>query len=185
MVRIGPQYSGYFDVPESHSGILDRRITAMSASIYGLGHLGSWIARSLNALGMHKFTLQDFDTIEPRNLSGSIYTWGSVGSKKTQALSGFLSAESLLEPMKANALIDSHPNTIGYAVDMDGLGFVYQPFSDFYILATDNPESRTRIAKTIFKQWNMCGHTLMLQSIKPILIDTRSAGASLCDEYSS
>lgn len=173
-------YSGYFDVPESHRGILDKGITTVSACIYGLGHLGSWIAYALSSLGVHRLSLHDFDTIEPRNLSGSVYCPNDVGKLKAAALGNIIANKSLMGMTKAANLIDASVSTLGYAINSDHYGFVYQPFSDFYILATDNTESRERIAKTIFKQWNMCGHVPMFSNINPVLIDARSGGASLC-----
>ena len=172
------KYAGFFDVPESHSGLLDRRITTTAASIYGLGHLGSWIARALIALGIRDMSLHDFDTIEERNISGSIYNRQHVGLRKTNALVDILREESLVSKEDARRGIVGHDNTLGYAFNTDGLGFVYQPFSDFYILATDNPESRLAIAKLIFEQWNMCGHAECFSQMMPVLIDTRSAGAA-------
>jgi hypothetical protein len=172
------KYAGYFDVPESHSGILDRRITTTAVSIYGLGHLGSWIARALVALGVRDMALHDFDIIEERNLSGSVYNRKHVGLKKTNALVDILRGDSLVSADDTRRGIVGHDNTLGYAFGTKGIGFVYQPFVDFYILATDNPESRIAIAKTIFEQWRMCGHANVFSQVTPVLIDTRSAGAT-------
>ena len=176
--EISITYSGFFDVPESHSGLLDRRITTTAVSIYGLGHLGSWIARALVALGIRDMSLHDFDIIEERNLSGSVYNRKHIGQRKTNALVEILREESLVSKEDARRGIVGHDNTLGYAFSTEGLGFVYQPFSDFYILATDNVQSRLAIAKQIFEQWNMCGHAECFSQMTPVLIDTRSAGAT-------
>ena len=171
-------YADYFEVPESHSGILDKRVTTMSVSLYGLGHLGSWIARALAALGVRDMILHDFDIVEERNLSGSIYDRENIGIEKTEAAETIIERESLMSHADVKLGVISR-KSLGYATTDDILGFVYQPFADFYILATDNPESRIDIAKLIFKQWNMCGHATSFSSITPVLVDTRSNGASL------
>jgi len=171
-------YPGFFEVPESHSGILDKRITTTAVSIYGLGHLGSWIARALVALGVRDMSLHDFDIIEERNLSGSVYSRKNVGEHKTDALISILKNDTLVSGEDSRRGITGSSETLGYAFNTKAIGFVYQPFVDFYILATDNPESRIAIAKTIFEQWNMCGHAKCFSQITPVLIDTRSNGAS-------
>jgi len=176
--------SNIFIVPPSHSGILDRRITTTSVVIYGLGHLGSWLALSLSKLGVRDITLHDFDTIEDRNISGSVYTYNDMGMTKVAALISILSKNMLSVSAQRGSAI---PVTVfgqgiasmGYTAYNAGVGFPYQVFSNFYILATDNAESRKRIVETIVQHWQLCGHSKFFGHMEPVIIDVRSNGAKL------
>jgi molybdopterin/thiamine biosynthesis adenylyltransferase len=163
----------FFEVPPAHSGLLGRKIKTTSASIYGIGHLGSWAARVLVALGIIDITVHDFDDVEERNISGSIYGFDSVSDTKANAL-----RETLHDKIRAppEFITGRRIQSLGYAVKFQDCTFPYQAFSDFYILATDSAETRYKIAKTIFKHWDLCGHVEIFANMKPVLIDMRSAG---------
>lgn len=176
--------SNIFIVPPSHSGILDRRITTTSVVIYGLGHLGSWLALSLAKLGVRDITLHDFDVIENRNISGSVYTYNDLGTSKVSALINILSKNMLNIASQRNGNIPvtifGHGiSSMGYTAHNASVGFPYQVFSNFYILATDNAESRRKIVDTIIQHWQLCGHSKFFGHMEPVIIDVRSNGAKL------
>jgi hypothetical protein len=172
-MRVDGEVVDYFEVPPAHSGLLGRKIKTTSASIYGIGHLGSWAARILIALGIMDITIHDFDTVEERNISGSVYSFGDVSNTKANALHSLLS-DRIRAP--AEFITGRRFKSLGYAVRKQDCAFPYQAFSDFYILATDSAETRHKIAKTIFKHWDLCGHAKMFAKMEPVLIDMRSAG---------
>jgi hypothetical protein len=165
----------------AQSGIVGRIPTLKSVTVYGLGHLGSWVILSLAKLGIRDITLNDFDSLEQRNVSGSIYNTQELGMVKTEVILHRLQAEMFERGQEQLANIFGSANrSLGYAVgNYRNFGFTYQPPSDFYIIATDNAWSRKRIAETIFKTWDMTKHMKRLQGINPVLIDIRSAGAKM------
>jgi len=171
-----------FAVPPSHSGILDRRITTKSVTVYGLGHLGSWVVLALSKLGVLDINVNDFDTVEPRNISGSVYTYRNVSHLKSDALSTIvMESKDGVDNLTRSAIMPGNNiRSLGYIVGENStFGFNFQPFSDFYILGTDNVESRKRIAETILKQWRMCAHSTFFKNVRPIFIDIRSNGATI------
>jgi hypothetical protein len=168
-----------FVAEPAQAGIVGKMPTLMSVAIYGLGHLGSLVAWTLSKLGVRDFSLNDFDTLEERNISGSIYERAQIGMSKTGAMRQILvrqiyntSSESPL-----NNISGVNKISIGYMVGTyDNLGFPYQPFCDFYILATDGAESRKWISETIFEHWDLSKHHPMFADMNPMIIDVRSAG---------
>lgn len=165
----------------AQSGIVGRMPALKSAVVYGLGHLGSWAALALAKLGVRDITLNDFDNLEFRNISGSVYTRWDLGMSKTEAMVQILRQEVYNREQEPLANVFGGGNkSLGYIVgNYRTFGFVYQPPADFYILATDNAWSRKRIAETIFKTWDMTKHNPRLEGVNPVLIDIRSAGTKL------
>lgn len=53
--------------------------------IAGLGNIGSHTALALARMGLRKFELYDFDTVEVHNLSSQAYDYNDVGRLKTEA----------------------------------------------------------------------------------------------------
>jgi molybdopterin/thiamine biosynthesis adenylyltransferase len=146
-------------------------------AIYGLGHLGSWVAMACAKLGIRLIHLFDFDTVELRNISGSVYEMPDIGKAKSVALRDHLLRQIIdLDKEFVPTTVFGDKSSMGYASRFTS-GFPYQPFCNFYILATDNAESRKKIAETIFKHWDIVGH--MRPNMKPVLIDVRSAGPKL------
>jgi hypothetical protein len=164
----------YFEVPQAHSGYLGRTVKTTSVCIYGIGHLGSWAARAVVALGIIDISVHDFDVVEERNISGSIYSYDMIGEFKTYALDDELN-NKIRAPQ--DFIVGKRHKSLGYAVKGQDCAFPYQTFSDFYIVATDNAETRHRIVKTIFKHWALCGHAPLFADMNPVLIDMRSNGA--------
>lgn len=58
--------------------------------IIGCGAVGSTIAELLVRMGLTKFTLYDFDIVEPHNIANQMYRHSDIGKKKTDALSGIM-----------------------------------------------------------------------------------------------
>lgn len=171
-MRSGEDGLNNFIVPASHRGLLSQDITTKTVSIYGAGHLGSWIAYALYKLGIRSMYIHDFDVIEERNISGSVYTDNDIGSYKNDALRKILVGEH-----GNNVSLIKTPMSLGYfSGDMDG-GFLYQAPSDFYILATDSAESRLKIVKKIYKTYQSFKHVDMFNLENAIIIDARSNGA--------
>lgn len=54
--------------------------------IVGCGSVGATVAENLARCGITKFTLWDFDTVEPHNLSNQIFRQKDVGKTKVEAL---------------------------------------------------------------------------------------------------
>jgi len=167
----------YFEVPPAHSGLLTRTIKTTTVCIYGIGHLGSWAARTIAALGVLDITVHDFDIVEERNISGSVYEFNHIADTKQNALHRLL--HNVMKTPVEEFLTGRRQQSVGYAVRHQDCAFPYQTFNDFYILATDSAETRYRIAKTLFKHWDMCGHATMFNKMNPVIIDLRSAGATL------
>ena len=54
--------------------------------IVGCGSVGATVAENLARCGITKFTLWDFDTVEPHNLANQIFRQKDVGKTKVEAL---------------------------------------------------------------------------------------------------
>lgn len=63
-----------------------KRIQSVSVGIAGAGGLGSNCAVNLVRCGFRKFTIVDFDTIEPGNLNRQCYFIQQIGESKVTAL---------------------------------------------------------------------------------------------------
>ena len=170
-----------FQPAPAQEGIVGRTPTLKSAAVYGLGHLGSWIALALVKLGLRDITLNDFDFLETRNISGSVYNQAMVGQEKSIAMMHILNQEIYTPSQQPLANICGSGNkSLGYVSgNYRTFGFNYQTPADFYILATDNAWSRKRIAETIYKTWDMTKHISFLKEMNPVIIDVRSAGTKL------
>ena len=58
--------------------------------IVGCGSVGSTVAENLARCGVTKFTLWDFDTVEPHNLANQMFRQQDVGRLKVDALKDIL-----------------------------------------------------------------------------------------------
>ena len=56
--------------------------------IIGCGSVGATVAENLARCGITKFTLWDFDTVEPHNLANQIFRQHDIGKTKVEALLG-------------------------------------------------------------------------------------------------
>ena len=77
---------------ERHGADLQKRFSAATVAICGLGGLGSNIAIALARAGVGKLILIDFDKVDISNLHRQQYKATQIGRYKTEAL-----AENLLE----------------------------------------------------------------------------------------
>ena len=77
---------------ERHGEAMQRRFSAATVAICGLGGLGSHIAISLARVGVGKLILIDFDRVDITNLHRQHYKAKQIGAFKTEAL-----RENLLE----------------------------------------------------------------------------------------
>ena len=75
-----------------HGKNLQKRFSAATVAICGLGGLGSNIAVYLARAGVGKLILIDFDTVDVTNLHRQQYKAAQIGTYKTDAL-----AESIKE----------------------------------------------------------------------------------------
>jgi len=175
------QIPDIFDTAPAQAGIVGRIPTLKSVAVYGLGHLGSWAALALAKLGVRDITLNDFDTLEFRNISGSVYNRTVLGLPKTEAMMRILQQEMFPQNQEPLANIFGAGNrSLGYVNgNFRTFGFTFQTPADFYILATDNAWSRKRIAEMIYKTWDMTKHIAQLKGMNPVIIDVRSAGTKL------
>lgn len=170
-----------FEMAPAQAGIVGRMPTLKSVAIYGLGHLGSWVGLALAKLGIKDITLNDFDTLEFRNVSGSVYNRRNLGIPKTEAMMSILQQEMYAADQEPLANIFGGGNkSLGYVNgNFRTFGFTFQTPADFYILATDNAWSRKKIAETIYKTWDMTKHISQLKGMNPVIIDVRSAGTKM------
>ena len=74
-----------------HGAALQKRFSAASVAVCGLGGLGSNIATSLARAGVGRLILVDFDRVDLSNLHRQQYKAQQIGRRKTDAL-----AENLL-----------------------------------------------------------------------------------------
>lgn len=71
---------------ERHGAALQRKITATTVAVCGLGGLGSNIAIALARAGIGKLLLLDFDAVDVSNLHRQQYKAEQVGRPKAEAL---------------------------------------------------------------------------------------------------
>ncbi len=72
---------------EKHGEDVQKKLSAVTVAICGLGGLGSNIAVSLTRAGIGKLILIDFDRVDISNLQRQQYRMDQIGAYKTSALS--------------------------------------------------------------------------------------------------
>jgi len=100
--------------------------------IVGCGSVGSTIAENLARNGLTKFTLWDFDDVEPHNIANQMYTNKHVGMPKVEALKEILT--------------DINPEII-HEIHLEPKGWQGKMMSGFVFLAVDNIELRRDIVE--------------------------------------
>ena len=115
----------YFQ-PEKH----DCRI-----HIVGCGSVGSTVAENLARAGVTRFTLWDFDVVEPKNLANQMFRTKDVGRAKVDAL--------------ADILTEINPD-IAEDLKLQPNGWDGQRLSGYVFLCVDGIELRRRIAEQHF-----------------------------------
>lgn len=99
--------------------------------IIGCGSVGSTIAELLARYGLTKFTLYDFDVVEPKNIVNQMFTGADIGKAKVDAL------KSLLVSINPEAEKDIRIKESGWVPGTRLSGYVF--------LAVDNIEIRQKI----------------------------------------
>lgn len=120
--------------------------------IVGCGSVGSTIAENLARLGVTKFVLYDFDTVEPHNIANQMFVNDDIKRTKVEATKKIITD---INPEAAND-IEIEPN-----------GYINQKLNGYVFLCVDNIQLRKEI----------CTKNKMNQSIKA-LFDVRTR---LCD----
>lgn len=100
--------------------------------IVGCGSVGSTIAENLARCGITKFTLWDFDTVEPHNVANQMFRQEDVGRSKVEALKDIL--EEINPDIKAE-------------ITMKPRGWEGEIMSGYIFLCVDNIELRKKIVE--------------------------------------
>ena len=99
--------------------------------IIGCGSVGSTVAELLARFGLTKFSLYDFDYVEPKNIVNQMFTNKHVGMDKVDAL------ESILLDINPEIVCKKHKE-----------GWKNQPLDGYVFLCVDNIEVRKEIVKS-------------------------------------
>lgn len=108
-----------------HPEAVDARI-----HIIGCGSVGATLAELLVRLGLTKFTLYDFDKVEPHNLANQIFRQQDIGHLKVEALRDIL--------MDVNPDVD---------LTLQDKGWDGQQLNGYVFLCVDNIELRRKIVE--------------------------------------
>lgn len=103
--------------------------------IVGCGSVGATVAENLARCGITKFTLWDFDVVEPKNLANQIFRVKDIGKLKVEALK--------------DILMDINPD-IEADVKLKPKGWNGEQLNGFVFLAVDNIELRRKIVEMHF-----------------------------------
>ena len=103
--------------------------------IVGCGSVGATVAENLARCGLTKFTLWDFDTVEPHNLANQIFRQKDVGVSKIEAL------KDIILEINPEAEKD---------IKLKPKGWNGEILNGFVILAVDSIETRKKIVTTNF-----------------------------------
>lgn len=100
--------------------------------VIGCGSVGSTVVELLARFGLTKFTLYDFDVVEPKNIVNQMFRKEHVGQLKVEALKQIVCE---INP-EAEADIKLQPE-----------GWHGQPLAGYVIMAVDNIDIRRQICK--------------------------------------
>ncbi len=103
--------------------------------IVGCGSVGSTVAENIARLGVTKFTLWDFDTVEAHNLANQMFRRADIGRPKTEALLDILC--EINPDIKDDTVLKSE-------------GWNGQQLSGFVFLCVDNIDLRREIVEKHF-----------------------------------
>jgi len=105
-------------------------------TILGLGATGSAVALVLTKLGIRKFKLYDFDSVEPHNLPNQIYLADSIGKPKVEAARDVMMS---FDPTQDNFIL-----TYNEAAD-ENTKFT----SEIVVIAVDSRDARLKIWESL------------------------------------
>lgn len=100
--------------------------------IVGCGSVGSTVAENLARMGVTKFVLWDFDTVESKNVVNQMFTQNDVGRPKVEALKDILLA---INP------------DIGMDIELKPGGWQGKLMSGYIFLCVDNIDLRREIVE--------------------------------------
>lgn len=103
--------------------------------IIGCGSVGSTIAENLARAGVTKFTLWDFDTVEPKNIANQMFVQADIGKLKVEALT--------------RILCEINPD-VGDDIKVMPDGWNGQKLSGYVFLCVDNIDLRREIVEKHF-----------------------------------
>lgn len=98
--------------------------------IIGCGSVGSTVAELLARFGLTKFSLYDFDIVEPKNIVNQMFTCEHIGMKKVDAV------EQMIKFINPEISVRKYDK-----------GWTDQPLEGYVFLAVDNIEIRKKIVK--------------------------------------
>lgn len=101
-------------------------------NIIGCGSVGSYVATKLARLGLTRFRLFDFDTVEAKNVANQAFTGEHIGMTKVEALRDMILE---INPMAERDII------------IEPKGWTGQKLSGYLVLAVDNIEVRRAIVE--------------------------------------
>ena len=98
--------------------------------VIGCGSVGSTILELLARFGLTKFSIYDFDIVEPKNIVNQMFTRKHIGMPKVEAV------KEILLDINPEIEVKVYPN-----------GWNSEPLDGYVFLAVDNIELRKRIAE--------------------------------------
>lgn len=103
--------------------------------IVGCGSVGSTLAENMARVGLTKFTLWDFDEVEPHNIVNQMFTQKHIGKPKVEAL------KDIILSINPEAADD---------IQIEPKGWKGKMLSGYIFLAVDNIELRKEIVERHF-----------------------------------
>jgi sulfur carrier protein ThiS adenylyltransferase len=124
-----------------HGKELQKKLSATTVAVCGLGGLGSNISIALSRAGIGKLILIDFDKVDISNLHRRQYKANQIGLPKTEALSSNLSEIAPYTVVETHCVKITEEN----AVDLlSGADMICEAF--------DNPQAKAMLANTVLEK---------------------------------
>lgn len=124
-----------------HGKELQKKLSATTVAVCGLGGLGSNISIALSRAGIGKLILIDFDKVDISNLHRQQYKANQIGLPKTEALSSNLSEIAPYTVVETHCVKITEEN----AVDLlSGVDMICEAF--------DNPQAKAMLANTVLEK---------------------------------
>ena len=130
---------------DRHGADLQKRFSAATVAVCGLGGLGSNIAIALARAGIGKLLLIDYDRVDITNLHRQQYKANQIGRYKTEAL-----AENLLEIAPYTKV-----ETVTVKITEENLVDLLKG-ADIVCEAFDNAESKAMLVNGVLEQLPHC-----------------------------
>lgn len=99
-------------------------------NIIGCGSVGSTVAELLARFGLEKFSIYDFDYVEPKNIVNQMFTTKHIGMNKTEAV------KEIMLDINPEIKVKTYPE-----------GWNGEPLEGYVFLAVDNIETRRKIVE--------------------------------------